>query len=45
MLLNGVDIPGLGGWLTAAHTPEDVDRTVQAVGKSIEMLKADGIVQ
>ena len=45
MLLNGVDMPGLGGWLTAAHTAEDIDRTVQAVAASIEMLKAEGMVE
>jgi glutamate-1-semialdehyde 2,1-aminomutase len=45
MLLNGVDIPGLGGWLTAAHSAEDIDRTVQAVGASIEMLKAEDVVE
>jgi glutamate-1-semialdehyde 2,1-aminomutase len=45
MLLNGVDIPGLGGWLTAAHTPEDIDRTVQAVAGSIEKLQAEGVVE
>jgi glutamate-1-semialdehyde 2,1-aminomutase len=45
MLLNGVDMPGLGGWLTAAHTPEDIDRTVQAVAASIELLKADGLTE
>jgi glutamate-1-semialdehyde 2,1-aminomutase len=45
MLLNGVDMPGLGGWLTAAHTPEDLDRTVQAAAASIELLKADGLAE
>jgi hypothetical protein len=45
MLLNGVDIPGLGGWLMAAHTDEDVDRTVRAVGSAIELLKAEGLVE
>lgn len=44
MLLNGVDIPGLGGWLMAAHAPEDIDRTVKAVELSIEMLQAEGMV-
>ena len=44
MLLNGVDMPGLGGWLMAAHTDEDLDRTVQAVATSIELLKAEGVV-
>ena len=43
MLLNGVDMPGLGGWLTAAHSPEDIDRTVQAVAASIEQLGWRGL--
>jgi hypothetical protein len=38
-------VPGLGGWLTAAHTPEDLDRTVQSVAASIELLKADGLAE
>jgi hypothetical protein len=45
MLLNGVDIPGLGGWLMATHTDEDLDRTVRAVGSAIELLKADGLLE
>lgn len=38
MLLNGVDLPGFGGMTTAAHTEADVERTVAAVGGSLEML-------
>ena len=45
MLLNGIDIPGLGGWLMATHTPEDIDRTVKAVESAIEMLKEEGMVE
>jgi glutamate-1-semialdehyde 2,1-aminomutase len=44
MLLNGVDIPGLGGWLMAAHSNEDIDKTVQAIASSIEMLQAEGVI-
>ena len=44
MLLNGVDIPGLGGWLMAAHADDDLDRTVRAVGSSVELLNAEGLV-
>jgi glutamate-1-semialdehyde 2,1-aminomutase len=44
MLLNGVDIPGLGGWLMAAHAPEDIDRTVKSVESAIELLKAERMV-
>jgi glutamate-1-semialdehyde 2,1-aminomutase len=35
MLLNGVDLFGLSGMTTAAHTAEDVKRTVEAVAEAI----------
>jgi glutamate-1-semialdehyde 2,1-aminomutase len=38
MLLNGIDLPTFGGWLSAAHTENDIDTTIQAVGKSLEMI-------
>jgi len=38
MLLNGVDLPGLGGMTTAAHTEADVDRTVAAVAATLDLL-------
>jgi glutamate-1-semialdehyde 2,1-aminomutase len=41
MLLHGVDLPGLGGMTMAAHTEEDVDRTVAAVGETIRMLQGE----
>jgi glutamate-1-semialdehyde 2,1-aminomutase len=43
MLLNGVDLPGLGGMTMMAHTPADVDRTVAAVAATVEMLAAEGM--
>jgi glutamate-1-semialdehyde 2,1-aminomutase len=39
MLLNGVDLPGLGGMTTAAHTEADVERTVTAVGATLDALE------
>ena len=42
LLLNGVDLPTLGGWLTAAHTEADIEQTVEAVGRALAMLKAEG---
>jgi glutamate-1-semialdehyde 2,1-aminomutase len=39
MLLHGVDLPGLGGMTTAAHTEADVDRTVAAVGATLDLLR------
>jgi glutamate-1-semialdehyde 2,1-aminomutase len=35
MLLQGVDLPGLGGMTTAAHTEEDVERTVAALAATL----------
>jgi len=44
MLLNGVDLPGLGGWITAAHTEEDVSRTVDAAAATLEAMRGEGII-
>jgi glutamate-1-semialdehyde 2,1-aminomutase len=42
MLLNGIDLPGLGMFLSATHSDEDVEATVGAVERSVEMLARDG---
>jgi hypothetical protein len=41
MLLHGVDLPGLGGMTTAAHTEADVERTAAAVAGSADLLRAE----
>jgi glutamate-1-semialdehyde 2,1-aminomutase len=38
MLLHGVDLPGLSGMTTAAHTPADVEQTVAAVAGTLDLL-------
>lgn len=43
MLLSGVDWFGFGAFVTAAHTPADIEHTVNAVAKTIEMIRDDGI--
>jgi glutamate-1-semialdehyde 2,1-aminomutase len=43
MLLHGVDLPGLGGFLTSAHSDEDIARTVDAVAGTLELLHEEGI--
>ena len=43
MLLNGVDLPGLGGMTMAAHTEEDVERTTAAVAAAVELLSEEGL--
>ncbi|MBI1915677.1 MAG: aspartate aminotransferase family protein [Planctomycetes bacterium] len=44
MLLHGVDLPGLSGMTTAAHTEADVAETVRAVAGTLELLHAEGLV-
>jgi glutamate-1-semialdehyde 2,1-aminomutase len=39
MLLHGVDLPGLGGMTTAAHTEVDVEQTVTAVAATMDALR------
>jgi glutamate-1-semialdehyde 2,1-aminomutase len=43
MLLHGVDLPGLGGMTTAAHTEADVEETVAAVAGALELLRGEGL--
>jgi glutamate-1-semialdehyde 2,1-aminomutase len=43
MLLHGVDLFGLGGMTTAAHTEEDVERTVFAVAGTLDLLREEGL--
>jgi glutamate-1-semialdehyde 2,1-aminomutase len=43
MLLHGVDLPGLGGMTTAAHTEADVDQTVAAVAGTLDLLRQEGL--
>jgi len=42
LILNGVDICTLHGWVSALHTDEDVERTVQAFEKALILLREDG---
>jgi glutamate-1-semialdehyde 2,1-aminomutase len=42
MLLHGVDLPGLGGMTTAAHTEADVTQTVAAVSATVDLLAEEG---
>jgi glutamate-1-semialdehyde 2,1-aminomutase len=43
VLLNGVDLFGLGGMTTAAHTAEDVDRTVGGMATALDLLREEGL--
>ena len=44
LLLGGVDWMGWAGSTSAAHTSDDVDRTVKAFSDALELLRADGLV-
>jgi glutamate-1-semialdehyde 2,1-aminomutase len=43
MLLHGVDLPGLAGMTTSAHTEANVDETVAAVSATVDMLREEGL--
>ena len=38
MILNGVDLPGKGMFLTCEHTEADVEKTVEAVAAAVEIV-------
>jgi glutamate-1-semialdehyde 2,1-aminomutase len=42
LLLAGVDMPGYGGWLSAAHEETDVAQTVEAVCSAAAALAEQG---
>lgn len=44
MLLGGVDLPGVKGMLSSAHTEEDLERTAEAFNQAIKLMKEDGSV-
>jgi len=41
MLLNGVDWFGFGAFVTAAHSQQDVEATIAAIARTIEMMRED----
>jgi glutamate-1-semialdehyde 2,1-aminomutase len=43
LLLHGVDWPGFGAFMMAAHTEADVEQTVNAIAQTIEALRAEGL--
>ena len=45
LLLGGVDWMGWGGSTSAAHSEDDVDRTITAFSNAIDLLRADGLVE
>lgn len=44
MLLHGIDVVGFSALLTAAHTEAEIDKTVQAVRGSIELLRQENLL-
>jgi glutamate-1-semialdehyde 2,1-aminomutase len=43
MLMGGVDLPGLGGMTSMAHTAADAARTVEAFANALDLLEAEGM--
>jgi glutamate-1-semialdehyde 2,1-aminomutase len=44
MLLHGVDLMGMGGMTTAAHTDADIEQTVAAVAKTLDLLREEHFI-
>ncbi|HID23702.1 MAG TPA: aminotransferase class III-fold pyridoxal phosphate-dependent enzyme, partial [Planctomycetaceae bacterium] len=44
LLVNGVDWMGWGGSTSSEHNDSDIDRTVAAFDRAIDLLRADGLV-
>jgi hypothetical protein len=44
MLLGGVDVFGWGAMTSSAHTARDVDQTVSACERAIELLRGDRLI-
>jgi glutamate-1-semialdehyde 2,1-aminomutase len=44
MLLHGIDLWGLSGMLTAAHSEADVEATVAALDGALDLLRQEGLV-
>jgi glutamate-1-semialdehyde 2,1-aminomutase len=42
LILNGVDIAPLHGWVSAIHTDEDIERAVQGFEKALGLMREDG---
>ena len=43
MLLHGVDLMGMGGMTTAAHTEKDIELTVAAMAGTLDLLREEGL--
>lgn len=44
LLIHGVDWFSWGGMTSAAHTEADIDRTIEAFGQAVDLLRADGFI-
>jgi glutamate-1-semialdehyde 2,1-aminomutase len=44
MLLNGVDLMRAAGFVSAAHTPEIIEETVQAFDRTISRMQQEGLL-
>jgi glutamate-1-semialdehyde 2,1-aminomutase len=44
LLIEGVDELGDGGWISAAHTTEDIDETVSAYDRALSRLEQAGLL-
>jgi glutamate-1-semialdehyde 2,1-aminomutase len=44
LMLEGSDITFAGGWLSTAHAPADIDKTIDGFDRTIARMRDEGIV-
>lgn len=45
LLLWGVDVHPFHGWISAVHSDEDLEKTIEAFEKALRMLQTEGLLQ
>jgi glutamate-1-semialdehyde 2,1-aminomutase len=46
LLLNGVNLlRGVAGWVSAVHSKEDIDQTIEAFGDTLDGMVAEGVIK
>jgi glutamate-1-semialdehyde 2,1-aminomutase len=44
LLVNGIDMMGWGAMMSAAHTEDDIEQSVEAFSNAVDLLREDGLI-
>jgi glutamate-1-semialdehyde aminotransferase len=42
LILHGVDLPLFHGWISAAHSDEDLEKTIRAFEAALRLMQGEG---